>query len=253
MTDRCGRQAFAVQLADLLLVQLANWRWGWRSMVVLGMAAPLLSITMLGILIRDSGVVALEYVLVGNVVLALMFENQNKVSSNFAYMRARGTLRFVATLPVYKSALILATVVAFLLLALPAVVVTIAAGSRILGVELAPSPWVLLVVPLCAIPLASLGALVGSIARTPEEAGSVSLLLTLLLLSLGPVLVPPERLPEALNLAGYASPATYAASALRQVLLGPVNGRLALDLGVLAGLSMVVLWFVERRLRWRVG
>ena len=162
-------------------------------------------------------------------------------------------MSFVSTLPVQKSALILATVVAFLLLALPAVFVTIMAGSRILGVELAPSPWVLLVVPLCAVPLASIGALVGSIARTPEEAGSLSLLLTLLLLSLGPVLVPPERLPEALNLAGYVSPATYAASALRQVLLGPVSARLALDLGVLAGLSVAVLWFVERRLRWRVN
>ncbi|MYD93679.1 MAG: ABC transporter permease, partial [Chloroflexi bacterium] len=47
MPDRRDRQAFACQLAELLLVQLANWRWGWRSMVVLGMAAPLLSITML--------------------------------------------------------------------------------------------------------------------------------------------------------------------------------------------------------------
>jgi len=64
---------------------------------------------------------------------------------------------------------------------------------------------------------------------------------------------PPERPPEAPNLAGHACPATYAASALPLVLLGPVSARLALDLGVLAGLSVVVLWFVERRLRWRVG
>ena len=147
------RHCFLVQFADLVVVQLANWRWTWRSMVVLGMAAPLLAITMLGTFARDSGTQALEYVLVGNVVLAVMFENQNKVSSNFAYMRAMGTLRSFATLPVVRSALVLATVTAFFLLSLPAVIVTIAAGAVILQLDLDLSAWLFVVVPLSAIPL----------------------------------------------------------------------------------------------------
>src|SRR5439155_2833553 len=96
LTTPVRKPPLAVQLLDLLLIQLANWRWSWRGMVVLGMAAPLLSILALRTFVREAEPEALRYILSGNVVLALMFENQNKVSSNFAYMRRLGTLQYFA-------------------------------------------------------------------------------------------------------------------------------------------------------------
>jgi ABC-2 type transport system permease protein len=138
-----------------------------------------------------------------------------------------------------------------MLLSLPALLVTLAAGTLILGVPLAPHPLLLLVIPVAAIPLAALGALIGCSVRMPEEAGTVSLLVTLALVGLGPVLVPPARLPALFQILGTFSPATYAASAVRQTLLGPVTPRLALDLAVLGVLSLVLLWLVSRKMEWR--
>jgi hypothetical protein len=46
-----------------------------------------------------------------------------------------------------------------------------------------------------AIPMAGIGALIGNSARTPQEAGSISFLVTFLMFGLGPVVIPPERLP----------------------------------------------------------
>jgi len=57
------------------------------------------------------------------------------------------------------------------------------------------APLILIVVPLSAISLAGIGALIGSSARTPQEAGSISLLTTLVLVGLGPVVVPPGDCP----------------------------------------------------------
>jgi ABC-2 type transport system permease protein len=99
--------------------------------------------------------------------------------------------------------------------------------------------------------MSGLGALIGASARSPEEAGSLSLLLNLLMAGLGPVLVPADRLPAFMNVFGYFSPATYAASALRQTLLGPDGARLWFDVGVLLALSVVILWLVGRVLKWR--
>lgn len=245
------RPAAGVQLADLFLMELTNWRWSWRGMVLTGMVAPLFSLLALGVFARDAGSATLAYVLTGNVVLALMFENLGKVSSRFAYMRVSGGLEYYATLPVGRAGLVLATLAAFLLLSLPSLLVTVLAGAFVLGVPLAPHPLILLAVPLCAMPLAGIGALIGAGARTPEEAGSLSLLVTLALVALGPVIVPPERLPAIMLALGRLSPATYAASALRQTLLGPVTGGLALDLAILAGLSVAILALVGRGLRWR--
>lgn len=245
-------QPWLVQLADLFLIQLSNWRWTWRGMLVIGTLAPLLSILALGTLSGPDDPQTAAYILTGNVVLALMFENMNRVSSNFAFMQAMGTLYFFAALPIRRANLILATVLAFFVLSLPAVLLTIGVGALVLDIRLEVHPLVLVAAPLAAVPLAGIGALIGSKARSPEEAGSLTTLITFILLGLGPVIIPPERLPGWLVRLGALSPATYAASALRQTLIGPVTGRLALDLGVLLTFSGLVYWIVGRALNWRL-
>ena len=121
--------------------------------LVTGIAAPLLFVVALGFFARDSGPDALSYVLIGNVVLALMFTLMNRVTSNFAFMRANGALDYFASLPIHKHNLILATIFAFFLLSLPAVLITIFIGAWILGVPLAVNPLFLPILPLTAIPL----------------------------------------------------------------------------------------------------
>jgi ABC-2 type transport system permease protein len=168
-------------------------------------------------------------------------------------MRFGGALDYFATLPVRRHSLVLAMVCAFLLLALPSTAATIGVGALVLGLRLQPHPALLVVVPLAAVSLAGVGAVIGAAARTPEAANAVSLVVTFLLAGIGPVVVPPDRLPRALLALGWLSPATYAASAFRQALLGPVTGQLLVDLAVLAGMGAATLWLVERKLNWRLA
>lgn len=251
MPPRRNPQPFPGQLFDLFLIELSNWRWSWRSMVILSVIAPLLSMLGLWVFARDSGGESLAYILTGNVVLSLMFGMMDKVQSHFMFMRYQGTLDYFASLPIHKLALLTAVVAAFFVMALPALVITIILGSWLLSVPLQVHPLIVLVVPLTALPLAGLGALVATWTRDPVEAGTLSTLLTFILLGLGPVIVPPDRLPDWLVILGHLSPATYAASALRQTLLGPVTGQLWIDLCVLAAVGLGMLWIVERQLDWR--
>jgi ABC-2 type transport system permease protein len=244
-------QSLPSQLLDLTLIQLSNWRWSWRSMVIVGTLAPLVSTAALGLFARSSGERTLGYILTGNLVLALMFGTLDKVASNFSYMRFRGMLGYFATLPIHGYSLVAATVIAFFLLSLPSVAATLIFGVLYLDLSVSISPVLLVVLPLAALPLAGVGALIGARARSPEEAGSLSLLLSLLLVGVGPVIVPPERLPPVLVTLGCINPATYAASALRQALLGPLTARILLDLAVLLGLALGVLWLVGRVMDWR--
>jgi ABC-2 type transport system permease protein len=247
-------QPFWVQLGDLILIQLANWRWSWRGALLTGLVAPLLSTAALGLFARDSGEVALAYILTGNMVMSLLFGTFDRVAAHFAYMRAVGRLDFFATLPIYRSALIVATVIAFLALALPSLILTLAFGTLILDLPLAISPWLLVVVPLIGTSLCGLGALIGLSMETPENVGNISSLITFVLVGLGPVIIPLDRLPPIIGTISYLSPATYAASALRQTVLG-LSDRIPLgvDLLVLASLLIVSLWAVGRKLDWRQG
>lgn len=240
-----------VQVIDLILIELTNWRWTWRSMLLTATITPLLSILGLGVFARDAGPGALAYVLTGNVVVSLMFGNMGNVESHVTFMRSQGIFDYFASLPISRYALVIAVVFAFLLLSLPSLVLTILLGSLLLGVPVHVHPLVLVVVPLCALALSGLGALIGVTVREPSQGSAWNLLLTMVMAGLGPVIVPPDRLPAILRVLGYLSPATYAASAFRQTLLGPVTIRLALDLGVLALLTLLFLWLVTRSIDWR--
>ncbi|MFI5781196.1 ABC transporter permease [Nocardia sp. NPDC051570] len=250
MPPRLKRPALSVQLVDLFLIQLSNFRWSWRGMVVTGILTPVLIIGSLGAFARGDKLSA-AYVLCGSIVLSLMFQNQNNVANNFAYMKQMGTLDYFATLPIRRSFVIVATVLSFFLLSIPALVVTTAVGVILLGVSVHPSPLAMLLVPLCVLPLAGIGALIGILARSTEEAGSASLLVTMLLLFCGPVMLPPDRLPDWVIGLSYLSPTSYASSAIRQVLVGPVTDKLWIDAGVLLLVSFLSLWLAGHRLPWR--
>lgn len=246
-----SQPGFIKQLIDVFLIELTNWRWSWRGMLITGTLAPLLTLLALSVFARDSGKGSLAYVLTGNIVAALMFGNMTNIQNHFVFMRFQGVLDYFATLPIRKVSILLALVLAFFLISLPSLLVMIIVGTWLLGIQLTINPLIILVLPLCTLPLSGIGALLGTFARTPQEGNTSGILVTFLLVALGPVAIPPDHLPAFMITLGRFSPATYAASALRQVLLGPITGQLAIDLLVLTAVSLVVFWIVGKKLDWR--
>jgi ABC-2 type transport system permease protein len=243
-------QKLLVQLVDLTLIELTNWRWTWRSMLLLGMITPLCSMLAIKFLLAEMRPEDVAYVYCGNVLLSLMFENQNRVGGHFVFMRFHGTLDYFGSLPIRKLTLILGMALAFLLLSLPSVVVVSLVGAWVLDVRLELHPVILLVIPLCAISMSGVGALVGSLARTSAEATSLGFFFTLLLSGLGAVIIPAGRLPNWLVKLGVLSPATYASSALRQAMLGHPT-TIVTDLAVLVAFGAATLWLAGRTIGWR--
>jgi ABC-2 type transport system permease protein len=220
-------------------------------MLLGGILTPLFTIVALGVFARDGGGEALAYVMTGNMVVSLLFGTMGSVQGHIEWLRFQGGLDYFSTLPIRKTILVVAIVMAFLLFSLPSLTVTMVLGSLLLGVAIKLNPLILIVVPLCALALAGVGAMLGLIGRTPGVSGRLNSLFTLVMITLGPVIIPPDRLPSFALTLGYLSPATYAASALRQVVIGPLTGRIALDLAVLAGMTVLFLWLVGLRMSWR--
>lgn len=237
-----------LQLFDLLCMELSNWRWSWQVMVLTATISPVLSIIALGSFAPEDDPESLHTILSGSLVMSLMFGNLGNVSSRFAYMRFSGALDYYATLPIHKSLLIIAVVLAFFVLSLPSLLVTIGFGAWFLHLSLMLHPLVLVVIPLSVLPLAGIGAAIGANAPTPEVGGGLTLLVTMLALFIGPVLLPANRLPEMVQFIGHFSPATYAASALKQTLLEPIAPRFLVDVVALTGFSALTFWLVSRKI-----
>lgn len=71
-----------VQLQDLLLMELTNWRWSWQSTVLTSTVAPILGIVALGSIASTSQDTN-AYILTGNLVMSLMFGNLNNARKSF--------------------------------------------------------------------------------------------------------------------------------------------------------------------------
>lgn len=220
-------------------------------MILTGMLVPAISIGGLGTFARHSSPTAVHYVFAGSVTMALLFETQNKVASNFAFMKNVGAFDFYASFPLRRQALILSTMAAFMLLAIPGVLVTTVLGFAVLDIPLYISPLVIPCLIVGALPTAGLGAWLGARSSSPELASSMSLSSTLLLLAAGPVAVPPEYLPAAVRWLGHVNPAAYASDAIRQTMIGPVRPSLAGDLAVMAVFAVLVWCLTTFRMPWR--
>lgn len=212
---------------------------------------PLFLVVLLGVFANTQERDALVYILTGNMVIGLLFGTMTRIIQRVEFLRFGGGLDFFATLPVQRFLFVFAMVASFLVFSLPSLVLTLTVGALWLQLPLALHPLLLLVIPLCTIPLAGVGVLLGLISRNWGEASSWGFVVSLLFSVLGPVMIPSDRLPAMLILLGHLSPATYAASALRQVVMGPVIGRIVVDLVVLVGMSVLLLWWVERKMSWR--
>ncbi|PIE26662.1 MAG: hypothetical protein CSA58_08395 [Micrococcales bacterium] len=147
--------------------------------------------------------------------------------------------------------MLLASLLAFSLLALPSVVVITVIGTLILDVPLQPHWIALPLLPVLVLPTGGIGAFIGNVSRSLEQASSIGLATTLALLVLGPVAVPATLLPAPLVLAGYLNPAFYAASLIRGSLLGGDPSSTLRDVAALLVMAVLTWGLAGRTLRWR--
>lgn len=245
------RPSLLAQWWDLFLIELTNWRWSWRMTLITGALAPLFLLVLLGVFADHQTRNNLAYMLTGNMVIGLLLGTMTRIINRVEFLRFGGGLDFFATLPVQRFLFVFAMIAAFLVFSLPSLFITLTLGAWWLALPLTLHPLLLLVIPLCTIPLAGVGVFLGLVGRNWGEASSWGLVVSLLFSVLGPVMIPPDRLPMLLLWLGYLSPATYAAAALRQVVIGPLTTQILVDLLVLGGMSALLLWLVERKMPWR--
>nr|QFF92393.1 ABC-type multidrug transport system permease [Rathayibacter sp. FH 236] len=235
----------------LTVLQLSNWRWSWPQMLLTGMLAPIVSAGALGLFSRTAGGNASMYVVSGSITLALLFETQGRVATNFAFMRAVGSFDYLASFPIKKGALVAASMCAFTLLAIPAVTVTTIAASLLLRLPLHVSPMIVPAVLICLVPFVAIGAVIGAHGRSLEEVSSISVAFTLLSAALGPVAISPDLLPAPLVAIGTINPAVYASVLIRSCLFGDYSFQTFVAAIVMIVVATASIVLVRFSLPWR--
>lgn len=193
-----------------------------------------------------------QYFVSGAAVMSLVTLGIMMVAQDLAQQRRTGAIQYYAALPISKTAYVLAIVTGNGVAALPGVLITVLVGAWLFNLSLAFNPLILVVVPLAAVSLAGLGAVIGLGIKNWRVVGLAAQLTMFFIMFFAPVMIPPDRLPGALQAAGWLLPPTYAARAFRAALAPDVSMELLTDIAILAAFALGSLAIVARTLEWRL-
>ena len=167
--------------------------------------------------------------------------------------RSSGTLERLFTMPMGKADLLLGYAIGFGLVALLQAGIAVTVAVWPLGLDLAGSPWLLLVIAVAdALLGVALGLFVSAFARTEFQAVQFMPVVVLPQFLLGGFLVPREQMPRLLDLLSDVLPLSYAIDAARLVTATPdLTTQLGRDLGVVFGVAIALLGLGAATLRRR--
>ena len=193
----------------------------------------------------------LPYVVVGSAIVSVVTMGISVLANDLFFEKRLGAFVYYASLPVAKSAFLLAVLTIRFITIVPGIAVALVAGNILYDLNLVFSPWLVLIVPLTIISVAGIGAVIGLTFRSPQLVGVVANMSLFFVMFAAPVMIPSELLPGPLQLIGRALPPTYAASALRLAVTGSGPAAFAPDLLILLGFCVVSMTLVAFGTRWR--
>lgn len=168
-----------------------------------------------------------------------------------AEQRVRGSYEFLQSLPVPRSAASLAWYTVALVTALPAVVLTVAAGVARYHLDLDVSPLIVPATLLTCLTGVLLGLAVAHGITAPMAAQLIAVMMIFVMTGFSPVSFPADQLPGWLEAANQWLPFGSMATVMRSALVGGVASgvpRAYLVVGAwAAGAALVVAWALRRR------
>ena len=188
----------------------------------------------------------------GTMIFAIAQEGFSTMAIRVSSMRRDGMLIYYASLPIRKTALIVALLLSRIMVLLPAVIVPITVAPLLYHIPVTLNVTLIIVIPLLALLFSTFGVAFGVLAATVELVQLGTNILLFVLVLAAPVFIPWELLPVPLQIFSLVLPVTYAADALRMSLTGTIAPQFWLDIGVLLAMLIAALFILERRLRWRL-
>ena len=192
------------------------------------------------------------FLLGGNIATSVAFGPMYILMNKMGLGREMHEFDYWARLPLPKAIFVSAFISGSLLLALPGLLGVYIIGSQLLGFSPLNVLIFLPIIILGAVPLAAIGATLGSYIPSGQVANVIANTVLLFIGFLSPMFFPLQLLPEPLRVIAWLLPTTYLADALRS-LLGSYQGtHFLVDILFLSICTIVSLFLVQWKLDWRI-
>lgn len=194
----------------------------------------------------------IDFLVPGIVAMMIMNNNMNGVAGQIASWRESGILRRMQTTTLSPGTFIAAQITSRLILNGLQAFILILVGYFIFGTKVNGS-WLLLIafIVLGTLAFMSIGFIIASLAKDPEQAGPMAGFLSFPMLFLGGVFFPVTSMPKFLQPLVQVIPITHLSTAIRQIMnLGAGMQELWLPAVVLAAWTLVAFTISSLAFKW---
>ena len=238
-------------VAYLLWSQIIEMRTGWVWYLLMLSFIPCTTLFFFGFFVKSGQEEMALFIVTGNVIFSLVLGTLNMLGQQLGWMKERQAFDHYATLPISKTALIVAMVTRGTLFSFPAMLTLFVVGKFLFNLPINPHPLLIPVVLLSGYSLAGVGAVIGFYSPNGQIANIATQVVFPVVVFVAPVMVPPQNLPTILRITSKGFPTTYIASAFRATVAGNIGPDVWTDLGVILGFAVVSLYLVAKKFDWR--
>lgn len=227
---------------NLAFIRWANIRNEWYFHILLTPLFPLGLLTFLKLSGAIENPAYALYITAGNSIMSLIIGPMQSISNDLALNRERKDLDFLATLPISKLQLILGFTTISTIFTIPGMLLTLIIGKIWLKFPVVIHPLMIVVMLVSGLSMVGVGVFFGVHARNIHHANIMNTLALMAVTFLSPVLIPKENLPKLLFYISRLFPTSYAADALRAVLLGTINKQFYINMSFLLVFTFITLY-----------
>lgn len=221
------------------------------------LAFPLFFIALYGLIYQDMlwedlGLRAIEYILPGIVVMALMVSGIMATATGFVEERQRGIYRRLSLTPLKRRTILGGQLIQRYMVILVQTTLLLIVGGLAFNIRISGNLfWVWLVMTLGALCFLSIGFLLTGLISSARAANGISMVVFFMLMFLGGLFFPNDLMPDFLRIFSSTLPSTNLNDALRAVMIMGLGIReVWRELLIVGGWFVGSLMLAVRLFRW---
>jgi len=153
--------------------------------------------------------------------------------------------------PISKMEWLISKILFYILLSALSFLIMVAVGILVFDAHITLTPWLIPFFIIGQMLFASLGMLVGTLAKNPETAGVIGNVVTFPMMFLSGTFFPLSIMPDYLQSVAHVLPLFYVIEGLNNVMVfGNISGTL-IDIAVVAVIAIIVFIAAARLFKWR--
>ncbi|MDR2708214.1 MAG: ABC transporter permease [Nitrososphaerota archaeon] len=193
----------------------------------------------------------IDFLIPGLIAFSILTNPMFSLVNIAADYKKNKLFRQLSLTPLTKMEWLIAKVLFYIALSFAGFLLMVGVGVFAFGAHVTLSIWLIPFLILGPLLFASLGMLVGTVAKNPETAGVIGNIVTFPMMFLAGTFFPIDIMPEYLQTIAHALPLFYVTEGLNNVMVYNNIPNALIDIAILGTITLVIFCLAVKLFKWR--